>query len=534
VSDEGKPTHEQVVEQLDRILASQSFRTTGRLSDFVRFVVQETLAGNQHQIKGYTVATRVFERPGSFDAKADPVVRIQAGRLRRRLAEYYSKEGATDPIRIQIPKGSYVPEFLRADEVGDLGRRSKAAAEGPAGSRFEGPSVAVLPFVYIGDVSDVSFLADGITEELVVSLSRFQGLAVIGRQSTLRYKQSDATVEQVSRDLGVRFVVTGSVRKIGDTIRVAAQLTDAVDSSQRWADTLQRDLTTAGLFEIQDEITHRVVASIGDEYGAIPRQLTRETRGKPPHELSAYEASLQFYQYNAVTGLEAHSRARRALERAVEVDPEYALAWAQLGELYLDSQSFGYDPPDNPIESARSCVRRAIALDPLCQQAHVTMAYIQFVCDELEEAVREAETAIELNPNSSYLVGFSAFLIGLSGNLERGREIIEDVERLNPHHPGWLRLVAMLCHLERREYDEALHEARKFRTPRLAWDPLVRAATAGLAGNETVAVSAYREYTELFPEVAGDPVRYIKWFVRPDEHVSALLEGLEKAKGMVG
>jgi adenylate cyclase len=529
VSDEGAPTTEQAKEQLERILDSPSFQTTGRLSDFLRFVVQETLAGREHQIKGYTVATRVFGRPDSFDANADPVVRIQAGRLRRRLGDYYSSDGVADPIRIELPKGTYVPVFTHV-EPGSGSSRDSTAAQ----FRFEGPSVAVLPFVYIGDVSDVGFLADGITEELVISLSRFQGLAVIGRQSTLRYKQSDATVEQVSRDLGVRFVVIGSVRKIGDRIRVAAQLSDAIDSSQRWADTLQKDLSTAGLFEIQDEITHHVVASIGDEYGAIPRQLTRETRGKRPHELSAYEASLQFYQYNAVTGREAHSRARRALERAIEVDPEYALAWAQLGELYLDAIAFGYDPPEDPIESARSCARRAIAIDSMCQQAHVTMAYIHFVGGELAAAVREAEKTIELNPNSSYLVGFSGFLIGLSGDLERGREIIENVEVFNPHQPGWLRLVALLCHLERGEHEEALHEARRFRTPRLAWDPLLRAATAGLAGKETVAASAYREYADLFPEVAADPVTYIRRFVRADDFVNVLLEGLANAKAMSG
>jgi TolB-like protein len=530
------PTGDEVRAALERMLASPDFQAPDRLKKFLSFVVEETLAGRGTQLKGYTVGVRVFHRPDSFDPITDPIVRIQAGKLRRRLERYYLTGGAADPVRIGLPKGAYVPTFSHV--TADTGTQPTAHA-GPAPHdmsepRFPGPSIAVLPFTCIGDSSETRQFAEGITEELVVGLSRFDGLAVISRQSTLRYRETTATVDEVSQILGVRFVLTGSVRKIESTIRVAAQLTDATDSAQLWADTLQRDMSTQGLFEIQDEISRSVVSQVGDMYGAIPRRIAKESRGKRPEELSAYEAALRFNHFNAVHGQQAHSRAVEALQRAVEHDPEYALAWAQLAELYVDAYAFGYQAPEDTLDSARICARRALAIDHACQHAHCVMAYVHFMSGEHSAAIREAETTIELNPNSAFMVGFAGMIIGLSGELERGRAVVDGVDALNPHEPGWLRLVVLLDHLSKTEYQEALHEARQFRTPQMAWDPLLRAATAALAGENSLAASCQRELVDIFPEVAANPAEYIKQYVRYDDLVEKVLEGLVKAARAAG
>jgi len=531
--DDTTPTGDEVTAELERMLASPDFQAPDRLKSFLRFVVEETLDGRGPQLKGYTVGVRVFNRPDSFDPITDPIVRIQAGKLRRRLERYYLTGGTTDPVRIDLPKGTYMPTFSRVDQTGSEQPAPHAAPPQSAQvkPRFEGPSIAVLPFTCIGDASETQQFAEGVTEELVVGLSRFDGLAVISRQSTLRYRGTTATVDEVSQILGVRFVLTGSVRKIESTIRVAAQLTDATDSAQLWAETLQRDMSTQGLFEIQDEIAGSVVSQVGDMYGAIPRLMTKESRGKRPDELSAYEAALRFNHFNAVHGQQAYNRAVEALQQAIENDPEYALAWAQLAELYVDAYAVRYQTPEDTLDSARSCARRALAIDHGCQHAHCVMAYVHFMSGEDSAAVREAETTIELNPNSAFLVGFAGFLIGLSGELERGRAILDGVEALNPHEPGWLRLVAVLDHLRKAEYPEALHEARQFRTPQMAWDPLLRTATAALAGEDGFAAACHRELAEIFPEVAADPTEYIRKFVRYDDLFEKILEGLGEAEG---
>ena len=522
---------QEVEAQLERLLVSGVLQPSQMLCDMLRFVVEETLAGRQQTIKGYTLATRVFNRPDDFDSSTDPIVRIHAGRLRRRLSEYYAGDGADDPVIIEIPKGGYVPQFAwRTSDPGPPPdqRRMTGDAKEP-GSAFDGPSVAVLPFATIGGETDVRMLADGICDELTMALVRFEGLAVIASQSMLRYRNSIPTIEQVGKDLGVRYVVSGSVRQVDDAVRVAAQLGDCRDSSQIWADVFQRDLSVDGLFEIQNELTNRVVANISDEYGAIPRQLTEETRGKRPEELTVYEAALRFYQYNLHGNPEHQKEAREAIDLAIKVDPEYALGWALLAEMNVDAHNMGFEGPDEPLELAHRQIHHALGLDPCCQQAQSTSAYIHFVLGEYETAIETADRAIELNPNSPYQVAVSAFWIGLSGELDRACEILDTVEKLIPFTPGWMRLVPLLRALDQNDNDGAYREAAVFTTPSLAWDSLLRAATAALVGKTRVATAAYREFTELFPEEAKNPEPYIRGFVHADRHVERLLEGLSIA-----
>lgn len=522
-----KINKDQVKQQLERILASRDFRASDKLSGFLRFVVEETLAGRSDRIKGYTVATEVFGRPSDFDPASDPVVRIQAGRLRRRLDTYYHTAGAEDPLVVEIPKGHYSAEFSTRDPV--TTSDPAAIRETSASAR---PTIAVLPFTCIGGSEKAESLADGISEELTVGFTRFMSLAVIARQSTLVYRKTTASIESVSADLGARFIVTGSVRRLDDTIRVATQLTDAADSVQLWAETMEVDLSTTGMREIEDRVTTNVLARIGDEVGAIPRQLAQEAPAKEPESLTIYEATLSFYRYNYHADANGYKRTVSALETAVKAEPDYALAWAQLAEMYADSVQLGYEGPEDPLIKARTYANLAINLDATCQQAHATLAYVHFALGQHEAAVASAEKAIELNPNSSYQVATAAFWMGLSGELERGRELINNAERLNPHGPGWLRLVPLLWYLDTGNVDAALEEARHFRSPNLGWGPLLRASAAALSEDSSVAVASYRELQTLFPEVAEDPEEYISSFVHFDRHLDALLKGLDRASRM--
>jgi tetratricopeptide (TPR) repeat protein len=229
----------------------------------------------------------------------------------------------------------------------------------------------------------------------------------------------------------------------------------------------------------------------------------------------------------------AYRRALRALELAVEKDPRYALGWALLAEIHVDSQSHGFEGPDDAIEIAHRYVHKALHLDPCCQHAHSASAYIHFVLGEHEAAVEAADRAIELNPNSAYQVAVSAFWMGLSGELDRACKFLDQVEELLPYLPGWLHHVPLLWHLEREDFLNAHAEAMKYRTPQVAWDPLLRASTAALADKKTMASVAHREFTELFPKVAEDPESYIRSFMHNDEHVAILLRGLERASVLV-
>jgi len=390
--------------------------------------------------------------------------------------------------------------------------------------------VAVLPFTCIGDVSQLECLADGLNEDLRVGFGRFGDLSVIGMQSVHRYRDTTATVDEIARDLGARFVVSGSLRKVGETLKLAAELFDTTDTDRMWADTFHASHTVRGLLEIEDGVTRQVLARIAERLDTPLEPIRREPRGKPPNTLGAYEASSLYHHYNVVHGQEALRRACHALELAVTEDPEYALAWAQLGELYCDVQALGYEGPDRALERAAECAGRAVELDNLCQLARLIMAYVRFLEGNHPEVIRQAEMAIALNPNVAHLVGFAGFLIGFSGDFATGCSIIDEMEVLNPHQPGWMRMVSIVQSLDRGDYETALEEANRMRFAQLAWDPLLHAAAAGLAGRSSEAASAYRELAELYPEVADNPEPYIRAYVHFDTQVEIILEGLETAQ----
>ena len=180
-------SHDAIREQLDRILGSPEFHATEMMRDFLRFVVEQTLGGQKRRIKGYTIATQVFGRGDDFDSAQDPIVSIQAGRLRRALERYYLVAGGRDSIVIDIPKGRYIPRFTA--QASQLERRR---ADGTAGrtadaSAAVGPSIAVLPFENLTDDPEQFFLAVGLTDELTTELNRFQDLFVIHCYPCLLY-----------------------------------------------------------------------------------------------------------------------------------------------------------------------------------------------------------------------------------------------------------------------------------------------------------------------------------------------------------
>ncbi len=208
-----QPTDEAILEQLERILGHREFLATDRMQDFLRFVVDETLAGRKDTIKGYTIATRVFGRGDDFDSGQDPIVSIQAGRLRRALERYYLVAGTEDPIQIDIPKGHYVPRFtLRADQP-ELGGSGEPVVAGIEAHPAVDPSIAVLPFENLTDDPEQGFLAVGMTDELVTEINRFQELIVIPCQVANQPATSARDPFDLAQESGARFILQGTIRR---------------------------------------------------------------------------------------------------------------------------------------------------------------------------------------------------------------------------------------------------------------------------------------------------------------------------------
>ena len=300
-------------EQLDRILNGGPFHQAPRRQRFLEYLINEALAGRGERLKGSNVAQAVFDRDETFDPNVDPIVRLEAARLRDRLREYYETDGRDDPVRIELPKGTYTPhiEFREAPTLDPRPARAATikqlmlAAAVPliiaaglwglsswnsAPSLPDKSSVAVLPFDNIGTDPKWDRLADGITEDIITDLSHSKDLIVIARNSTEGYKGKPIDIRQIGRDLDVKYVLEGSIQSMGDQIRVTAQLIEADSGGQVWSERYDRPVDD--LFAVQNEVTQKIAATLGVSQGAVAEAERRLLRRKPPANLSAFDTYL--------------------------------------------------------------------------------------------------------------------------------------------------------------------------------------------------------------------------------------------------
>jgi adenylate cyclase len=264
------PDREAVLTQLDRILRSSDFDASARNRAFLRYVVNETLAGRSEYIKGYTIAQEVFHRDSDFDPQLDPVVRIEASRLRRSLERYYLTAGRRDRIRLDLPKGGYVPRFELSDghlDADVLGQVVEIPEPNTPALRTL-PSVVVLPFEPLGEESCLVQLARGIAEELIDQLLHFDNLIVVGDTMAPRNISTSARAP-AARLADANYILKGSVRIAGGRLRVSAHMQDADSGRYVWAQSFDRQMNDDDILATQEDIAAIVANRIASPEGVI-------------------------------------------------------------------------------------------------------------------------------------------------------------------------------------------------------------------------------------------------------------------------
>ena len=320
------------------------------------------------------------------------------------------------------------------------------------------PSIAVLPFTNMSGDPEQEYFSDGITEDIITELSRFRSLFVIARNSSFAYKGQSVNVGKIGQELGVRYVVEGSVRRAGNRVRVTAQLVDAVADAHLWAERYDRDLDD--IFAVQDEVTHAIVTAIEPTLGSAERDRAHR---KPTGSLDAWESYQRglwnLYRFAAHETTEAQSFFRRA----IELDPKFAPAHAGLAYAIYLSFMLGFRTDRTAaLGEARTAARSALALDGDDALAHAMVGRVHLMVGEHDAAISACETAVSLNPNlamSHYSLG--AALI-YSGRFEEGFAAVDEAIRLSPRDPMlwfFLTVKASGC-IGMGHYDECLELAR--------------------------------------------------------------------------
>lgn len=449
-------------EHVERVLCAPEFNQSHRMQAFLRFVVDETLAGRGEQLKAYTIGVSVYRKGDGFDPSTDPIVRVDARRLRRKLQAHYADSGAGERLRIDIPKGQYAPRFKW------LNRES---IESPVPSSVtDRPAVLVLPFENLSDDPEQLFFCEGLTDEIINELSRFPDVEVLGRQTSFRLSDERRDLRLLSSEVGARFVLSGTVRRGRDRFRINANLVDGTDRRQVWAESYTRDVTAQDIIEIQDEITRSVAAKVAEPYGVIPRLLTEDAHQRKSENLTAYEWVLRFYRYWAEPLPDRYSALRDNLPTAIELDPTNASIRAAYSLLAADAVRFFGDATktrDEWLGCAVNSARRAIEIDSASAFTFQALATALFHTKDMAGFERASAKAIRLCPNHANLLADLAVLKMCLGEWDEASSMTERAIDLNPHHPAWYHVVPCLCALFEGDLDSAVHHAGLQVTPGL-------------------------------------------------------------------
>lgn len=339
------------------------------------------------------------------------------------------------------------------------------------------------------------YFADGVTEDLITDLSRLPGIAVISRHSTFTYKGASVTVQQVCEELGANLVLEGSVRKVGNTVRITAQLIEGSSGQHLWAQRYDRDLEN--IFEIQDEVNQKIVSACSLQLSEGDRQYL-ERRGT--EVIDAYDYVLRGMKETQANTMEGSARARYCFESALELDPDYAAAYARLALNYLFRwiQRWSESAEDS-LDKGFEFALRAVAIDSQLAMAHAALSWAYLWHGEHDKAVAEGRLAIDLDPDDVLALERLAMSMIFSGDAESSLPLIEKARRLNPNFTyDFAHGVAMFM---MSNYDEAIDDIqRNFElSPHFVPAGLYLAASHALAGNQSEAEAAVAKIRQANP-----------------------------------
>ena len=519
-----KPSDKEVKQQLIRILRHSEFVTSPKGSAFLRYVVDETLADRQAYIKAFSIALAVFNKDESFDPQTDPIVRVQAVRLRKMLTQYYLEDGKNDPVVISLIRGSYIPKIY-FKEVHDIEQTQEQ-------QRSIIPSIAVLPIRYLGDNEDYEYFVDGVTEEIVIKLARFSEIQVVARQATQPYKQKIIDPKILGNKLEVRYFLRGTLRKADTQLRLSVELIQANTSSTIWTKTFNKELTVDNIIEIQDDIANHVASTIAQPYGFLVGKEVRSLKQATTKNLTAYQYFLRFYQYQLTLSKEDAQWACKGLERAVEIDPSYSDAWAGLSTMYADVYRTGYvaeEESQNILDKAYEYAQTAVSTGPDNALAHFALYYVHATRNDKDAFIKAAKRAIELNPNNSIIVAQYGIELKNFGDEEEGLAYLEHAMTLNPAHPGYYHMPISFYHLYHGRPEKALQEAEKINAPDFYFTHILFALIHHALGEKAKTKESLLELERLDPNFSEHAQIAIKKWIHTKEKTERLLADLKEA-----
>ena len=351
----------------------------------------------------------------------------------------------------------------------------------------ERPSVAVLPFDNMGERRDAEYLSDGIAEDIITSLSRFEELFVIARNSSFVYKNKPTAAKEIAKELGVRYVVEGSVRVAGKHMRITAQLIDGISGHHLWAERYDRELED--MFEIQDKVTKVIVSTIASRL----KLAEADRRGEmETHNIEAYGDLLHGREYLRKFTPADNAEARRYFESSLDHDAKYSPACAAMARSYNYDWQFSWgEDPGKALDHALTWARKAMALDRTSARAHAELGFNLLFNKQYDSAIRELRTATKLNPNDADIMAELSDALTYTGQMDEAVELLKSAMRLNPYYPDRYLWYLADAYYALRQYEEAVDTLEGMTNPAIG-ARLLAASHAQLGNMEQARMHAER------------------------------------------
>ncbi|MBX5205992.1 hypothetical protein [Rhizobium sp. NZLR1] len=561
LSEQG-PKIEDILQQMERVLASADFHLPERGRKFFRFVVTETLEGRSQYLKAFTIANEIFGRQNSFDAQNDPVVRIEAGRIRRGLERYYLVAGQSDAIVITIPKGGYVPRFEYArgshsagqsEHTGHIdllpssngrGRQKLSMAalligalvtmsvagfyvmatpdiftlhDSPAGS--SGPMVVVDMF-QTDDPDGREFdIAQGLRDEVIGQLATFNDLVVVVDPSKANYKGTAG------------YSLQASVQRDGDKLRSILRLVRRSDAAVVWANNYDADLRVRSILQIQADIGQQIAIAVAQPYGAVFLS-DNDNAARPDVNAAAdaYDCTSAYYSYRRAMSLQSHTAARECLQRATLRSPKSARSWALLSLIYLDAMRFRYKlgmvPEAATMELATDAAERATSIAPNDTRALQATMLVSFFNNDTDKALKAGAAAYAQNSNDAEVAGEYGLRLAMSGKWQSGCELISRALNQGAGPKGYYEVGMALCAFTRGDLQAAELWSRMCD---LEYNPMHRLVLLSILGAEGKSAEATKERDWLnvnAPEMMKNIRREVSLRLQRKEDQDRFLGGL--------
>jgi serine/threonine-protein kinase len=465
---------EAVRNQIGKILASEGFARNDRLSNFLKFVVEQELSGSGNQLKESIIGVEVFGRRPDYDVRQDSVVRTEAVKLRARLTKYYASEATASRVIIELPKGGYRPVFRESETSPDVERPASISKERTAirwaiaaiasvllslaaiglwwVQHQPAPiSIAVLPLINLSADPADDYFVDGLTGEIIRNLSIIDGLAVRSQTSSFVFKGKQQNVREAGKLLNAEYILEGQVLRSGQQLRINAALVRMRDDFPLWSARYDEELTD--VFAIQDKISRGIVNSLRLKLG----------RGRRRYETNAeaYDLYLRGRAFELQPGLTGMTKSIGPFEQAIAKDPGFAPAHAGLADAYVALSGFDSDLADradqdraDQISRMRAAAEKALQLDPLLAEAHSALAMVYAREAQWDQSGKSFRRAIDLDPSGS--LPRTQFARNLLLPLSRIEEAIAQLllaEKSDPLSPDVRRTLVRFLLIARR-FDE--------------------------------------------------------------------------------